>query len=133
MAYEAPTPTTFKARYPEFTAVSDALVQLVLNDAIGDVGDTWLEKDRARAQMLLAAHILTVEGEPGRTENGSSGATAGSGLIKRDKVGDVETEFAAPSSSGDGSSSLLAAYAQTFYGRQYLELMRRNFPAVAVV
>ncbi|MBX4889776.1 DUF4054 domain-containing protein [Rhizobium bangladeshense] len=132
MAYEAPTPATFKARYPEFTAVSDALVQLVLNDAISDVGDTWLEKDRARAQMLLAAHILTMEGEPGRTENGASGATAGTGIIKRDKVGDVETEFATPSSSGGGGSAL-SGYGMTFYGRQYLELLRKNFPAVSVV
>lgn len=131
MAYEVPTPTTFKARFPEFTAVSDALVQLVLNDAIDQVGDTWLERDRARAQMLLAAHILTMEGEPGRTENGSSGATAGTGIIKRDKVGDVETEFATPSSSGSGSA--LSAYGLTFYGQQYLELLRKNFPAVAVV
>ncbi|MBY5682648.1 DUF4054 domain-containing protein [Rhizobium leguminosarum] len=127
-----PTPTTFKARFPEFIAVSDALVQLVLNDAIDQVGDTWLERDRARAQMLLAAHILTMEGEPGRTENGSSGATAGTGIIKRDKVGDVETEFAVPASSGSGGSAL-SAYARTFYGQQYLELLRKNFPAVAVV
>lgn len=132
MAYQTPTPATFKARYPEFTAVSDALVQLVLDDAIGDVGDTWLEKDRARAQMLLAAHVLTMEGEPGRTENGSSGATAGTGIVKRDKVGDVETEFATPSSSGSGGSAL-SAYARTFYGQQYLELLRKNFPAVAAV
>ncbi|TBZ81415.1 DUF4054 domain-containing protein [Rhizobium leguminosarum] len=132
MAYQVPTPATFKARYPEFAAVSDVLVQLVLDDAIGDAGDTSVEKDRARAQMLLAAHILTMEGEPGRTENGSSGATAGTGIIKRDKVGDVETEFATPASSGPGGSTL-SAYSLTFYGQQYLELLRKNFPAVAVV
>lgn len=131
MAYEVPTPVTFKARFPEFGVVSDTLVQLVLNDAISDVGDTWLEKDRARAQMLLAAHILTMEGEPGRTENGASGATAGTGIIKRDKVGDVETEFATPTSSGSGGA--LSVYGLTFYGQQYLELRRKNFPAVAVV
>jgi hypothetical protein len=132
MAYQAPTPATFKARYPEFAAVSDALVQLVLNDAIGDVGETWVEKDRARAQMLLTAHNLTMEGEPGRTVDGASGATAGTGTVKRDKVGDVETEFATPSASGAGGSTL-SAYASTFYGQQYLELLRRNFAGVAVV
>jgi hypothetical protein len=131
MAYQTPTPATFKLRYPEFAAVSDALVQLVLDDAIADVGETWVEKDRARAQMLLTAHILTMEGEPGRTEDGASGATAGTGIVKRDKVGDVETEFATPSASGAGGS--LSAYASTFYGQQYLELLRRNFPAIAVV
>ena len=132
MAYQAPTPATFKLRYPEFQAVSDALIQLVLDDAIGDVGDTWVEKDRARAQMLLTAHILTMEGEPGRSEAGAAGAAAGTGQVKRDKVGDVETEFATPSSSGAGGSTL-SSYGQTFYGQQYLELLRKNFPAIAVV
>ncbi len=129
MAYQEPTPTTFKARYPEFTNVSDALVQLVLNDAFADVGDTWFERDRARAQMLLAAHILTMEGEPGRTTTGQS--SAGTGFVKRRKVGDVETEFASPGgSSGSGAAS---GYGVTIYGQEFLALMRKNFPAVAVV
>lgn len=129
MAYVTPTPATFKARYPEFTPVSDALVQLVLNDAIDAVGDTWFERDRARAQMLLAAHMLTVEGEPGRSTTGQgAGAT---GPVKRRKVGDVETEFAGTGgSAGDGSAS---GYAATFYGQEFLSLMRKNFPPVAVV
>lgn len=129
MAYQQPTPETFKARYPEFTPVSDNLIQLVLNDAFADVGETWLERDRARAQMLLAAHILTMEGEPGRTTTGQG--SAGTGFVKRRKVGDVETEFATPgASSGGGAAS---GYASTTYGQEFLLLMRKNFPAVAVV
>lgn len=129
MAYTQPTAGTFKARYPEFAPVSDDLVTLVLQEAIAQVGDTWVEKDRARAQMLLAAHTLTMEGEPGRTTTGQG--SAGTGPIKRDKVGDVETEFAMPSAS-NGSSGL-SGYMLTSYGKDFLDLMRRNFPAVAVV
>ncbi|EYR81391.1 DUF4054 domain-containing protein [Shinella sp. DD12] len=130
MAYTAPTPTTFKARCPEFAPVSDDLVQLMIDDAIGDVGDTWIEKDRSRAQMLLIAHWLTIEGEPGRSTTGQG--SAGTGLVKRRKVGDVEVEFATAggSSSGGGSAS---GYALTSYGQEYMALMRRNFPAIAVV
>ncbi|MGV4796133.1 DUF4054 domain-containing protein [Rhizobium sp. F40D2] len=129
MAYQTPTPTTFKARYPEFTTVSDTLIQLVLDEAISDVGDTWEEKDRARAQMLLAAHKLTMEGEPGRTATGQS--SAGTGFVKRRKVGDVETEFATPGgSSGSGAAS---GYGATIYGQEFLALLRKNFPAVAAV
>lgn len=129
MAYVAPTPTAFKARYPEFQPVSDALVQLVLDEAISDVGDTWLEKDRARAQMLLAAHMLTMEGEPGRSTTGQgSGAT---GPVKRRKVGDVETEFAGNGASAGGGSA--SGYAATIYGQEFLSLMRKNFPPVAAV
>jgi hypothetical protein len=51
--------------------------------------------------------------------------------VKRRKVGDVEVEFATPgSSSGEGDSS---GYLATIYGKAFLELLRKNFPAVAVV
>lgn len=123
MAYIEPTPTTFKARFPEFVSVSDALVQLVLTDAIAQVGDTWVERDRARAQMLLAAHILTMEGEPGRTASGQG--AAGTGMVRRRKVGDVETEFAIPGATVGGFAA--TGYAATIYGQQFAALMRMNF------
>lgn len=129
MAYVTPTPTSFKARYPEFAPVSDALIQLMINDAVGEVGETWVEKDRARTQMILVAHWLTMEGEPGRTASGQG--SAGTGLVKRRKVGDVETEFATPGGSSGGSAA--SGYMLTAYGQEYLAIMRRNFPAVAVV
>lgn len=129
MAYTEPTPETFKARYPEFAPVNDALIQLVLNEAVGEVGETWMDRDRARAQMLLVAHRLTLEGEPDRTNTGSG--AAGIGAIKRDKVGDSETEFFGPTgSSSDATGSGLSL---TAYGREYLALLRKNFAAVAVV
>ena len=129
MAYVAPTATTFKARYAEFADVSDVLIGLVLQEAFDEVGETWLERDRARAQMLLTAHKLTMEGEPDRTSTGAG--SAGTGLIKRDKVGDVETEFAGVTASAGDSSAL--GYGLTTYGREFAALMRKNFPAIAVV
>jgi hypothetical protein len=129
MAYVAPTPTTFKARYPEFAPVSNDLITLVLAEAVDQVGDTWLERDRARAQMLLAAHTLTMEGEPGRTASGSG--IAATGAVKRRKVGDVEVEFAGFSGgSGAGSGS---GYAATSYGQEFMALMRKNFPTALAV
>lgn len=134
MAYTEPTAGTFKARYPEFAPVSNDLITLVLQEAISQVGDTWVEKDRARAQMLLAAHTLTMEGEPGRTTTGQG--SAGTGPIKRDKVGDVETEYqnaAERYGSGVNYVNSAAGYESTEYGRRYLALLKLNFPAVAVV
>lgn len=128
MAYVAPTPTTFKARFPEFVPVSDSLVGLVLAEAIAQVGETWLERDRARAQMLLAAHTLTMEGEPGRSTSGQG--SAATGAVKRRKVGDVEVEFAGSGSGSGGSGA--TGFAASTYGQEYMSLMRRNFPAVAV-
>lgn len=129
MAYVEPTPTTFKARYPEFSAVDDALITLVIAEAVDQVGETWLERDRARAQMLLVAHTLTMEGEPGRSSTGQG--AAGTGLIKRDKVGDVETEFAGAAASGGSADA--AGYSLTTYGREFLLLMRKNFAGPVAV
>lgn len=130
MPYVQPTATTFKARFPEFVPVSDTLVNLVLAEATDAVGETWLERDRAKAQMYLAAHLLAMEGEPGRSTTGQG--TGSAGPVKRFKVGDVETEFAGAGGSS-GASSGASGYLQTQYGRMYLELLRKNFPAVAVV
>lgn len=139
MAYVAPSLATFRARFPEFAPVSDALVSLILSDAISQIGDTWYERDRAKAQLILAAHLLASEGEPARSSDISNGgdgsATLASGALRRRKVGDVEVEFAGqPSSSGGaGAGRLDAAYGSTIYGLRFLELMRLNFPAIGAV
>lgn len=128
MAYVAPTAASFKARFPEFAPVSDVLVNLILAEAFDQVGDTWLERDRARAQMLLVAHTLTVEGEPGRTASGSG--SAGTGTVKRRKVGDVEVEF---NGFGSTSSGGFNGFGSTSYGVQFMALMRLNFPSIMAV
>ena len=139
MPYAQPDAATFKARFPELEPVSDTLVGLVLGEAIDAVGDTWLERDRAKAQMYLAAHMLAIEGEPGRSQGIAAGEGGGNfsitGPAKREKVGDVEVEYAGGSSSSGGSdgSGAASGYSLTSYGRLYLDLLRKNFPAVAVV
>lgn len=120
----------FRARYPEFAPVSDALISLVLSESLDSIGDTWLQKDRTKAQMLLAAHKLATEGEPARSSgNGGGGST--SGAVKRMKVGDVEVEYAGfGSGSGSGAAS---GFASSVYGQRYLALMRLNFPGIVAV
>lgn len=127
MAYVPPTASDLKARFPEFTAVSDTLVNLILAEASAQVGETWLERDRTPATLYLAAHLLAMEGEPGRSTSGRGSATTGP--VRRRKVGDVETEYAGYGSSEYGRSG----YGSSEYGQRFLNLMRRNFPAVAVV
>ncbi|CAN7389779.1 DUF4054 domain-containing protein [Neorhizobium sp. LjRoot104] len=132
MAYTPPTVEKFKIRYPEFEPVSDALVQMVLDEAIAAVGDTWVDRDRAKAQMLLAAHELAMAGEPARTTSGqNSGATTGA--VKRRKVGDVEVEFAGTSGSSGSGGGIASMYGSTTYGQQYLALLRLNFAGAIAV
>lgn len=128
MAYVPPTAETFKIRYPEFSTVPDSLVTLVIAEAIEEVGDTWIERDRAKAQMLLTAHKLSIEGEPARSATGKGTGT--SGPVKRRKVGDVETEYAGMSSGSGGSAA--HPYSGSTYGQQFWNLLKLNFPSPAV-
>jgi len=130
MVYVPPTAADLKARFSEFAAVPDTLVNLILAEAQAQVGETWLERDRKPATLYLAAHLLAMEGEPGRSAGGTGGGV--SGPVKRRKVGDVETEFAGFGVAGGGAATD-ASYEMTAYGRQFLRLLRLNFPAVAVV
>ena len=129
MAYVAPVAADLKARFPEFAAVSDTLVNLVLAEAIAEAGDHWREDDRKPAQLYLAAHLLASEGEPQRTSSGDG--IGASGPVKRDRVGDAETEYAGAGSSASGAST--STYGGTIYGRRFEAIMRRNVPTVAVV
>lgn len=130
MAYTPPTAADVKARFPEFVPVSDALINLLLEEAIPQVGETWVERDRKPATLYLVAHMLAMEGEPGRTNTGNG--IGSSGPMRRRKVGDTEVEFAAYGGNLRGGTTA-TGFAATSYGQQYLRLMRLNFPAIGVV
>lgn len=139
MSYTQPTVSTFKIRYPEFEIVNNELVTLVLGEAISAVGDGWLEKDRAKAQMLLAAHTLAMEGEPQRSNSMTNGGVANSPAIgqviemqDRDvkvKVSDKQAQISENSGLGEIGKGLM----QTPYGKEYYLLLRRNTPSMCVV
>lgn len=130
MAFVPPTAADLKARFPEFAPVSDSLVNLILAEALPKVGETWIEADRRPAILYLAAHLLAMEGEPGRSATG--GGIGATGPVKRRKVGDVEVEYAGGGTSAGGGSDE-SGFLLTHYGRRYRELMRRNFPAILAV
>jgi len=139
MPYIEPTASTFSIRYPEFACVDDALIQMILNDAISSVGDCWLEKDRAKAQMLLAAHTLSLEGEPQRSlaiENGGAVNNQSVGAIIEMQDRDVRVKFSDKQEQVAENSTLGAigqGYMQTQYGKEYYLLLRRNAPSMMVV
>lgn len=128
--YTEPTAADLKARFPEFASVADATLELILAEAIGQVGETWIERDRRPAQLYLAAHMLTMEGEPARTQTGAGGA--GTGAIASRSVGDVSVTFG-PRGSGVIASGATLGFSDTTYGQQFLRLLRLNFPPIAVI
>lgn len=128
MSYVQPTLTNFRTRYPEFASVDDTLVQTVLDESIAEVGDTWLDQDRAKAQMLLTAHKLVAEGYLAAS-SGSDSSSSGS-VVKMEKAGDHQIEYAV---SDDSIANAQDGGLETsVYGNRYLKLLRNNFPAVFV-
>ncbi len=120
-----------KARFPEMGNVPDSVIQLVISEALPQVGESWIERDRQPAMLYLVAHMLAMQGYPA-SASGAAGSGATTGPMKRHKVGDVEVEFAGVATGG-GISGSNGFFNATAYGQQFALYMRRNFPAVAVV
>jgi hypothetical protein len=140
MAYVQPTATTFKTRFPEFTPVSDDLINAIIAEQASQVGESWDEDDRAPALQYLVAHLLTVQGEPGRSLEiaaGGSGSSSARGAIKMRKVGDVTTEYQNANErlgTGAGVNTVgRAGYEMTTYGRQFQLYLRRNFAGMIAI
>jgi len=149
--YVPPTVDDFRKRFPGFTAFPDDTVQMVLDEAILEVTEAWVGKDRFNATLYLTAHLLWTQQQGAIDPNASNGDGNGEGgsisvitggQLKRRKVGDVEVEWSVDSttsSSGGGSGTtgdgafITAAYYESIYGKRYLELMRKSFPAARVV
>ncbi|CTQ67134.1 DUF4054 domain-containing protein [Roseibium alexandrii] len=131
-----PTAAEFKTRFPEFSPVSDALVDMILAETDAAVGTNWLERDRPVAVNLLTAHNLSMEGEPERSKaiaEGRSVSNAQSGPVSAMKVGDVSVTYEGRSKSDQKSETVADEYRKTSYGARYLELMRKNFTGPLIV
>ena len=129
MAWTAPTPADLKARFPAFAAVSDSVIQGALDEAALQVDETWVDEPNYRLGiLLLAAHILTLDGQGAGAE--SEAAAAGASGFKRMRSGQLELERFTAADAGGGDEGVVAT---TSYGRRFLDLLRRNIPAVAIV
>lgn len=99
--------TAFRARYPAFAAVGDATVQVWLDEGFSEV-ISWAGADQPRAAMAYAAHKLAVQ--VGAVPEG----------VTSFKSGTFSASFSDAQASRTG-------FAATIYGREYLDLARRNF------
>lgn len=127
MPFTAPTVETFKARFPRFASVDNAVVQTALDEAAGRVDETWIEGDFTMARMLYAAHVLTLDGHGSGAE--SVAAAEGASGFRRMRSGSLDLERFSTISGGSTEAGVLDS---TSYGRRFRELLRRSFPGVAV-
>lgn len=133
MPYTTPTAAQFKAKFPTFASVGDPTIDLAIQEASASVDLTWIEADYQPAILYLAAHIMTIDGVViAGSDLGSAGGVINAGLVSEMKVGDVQVNLAG-AAGGSGGAGAATGLRSTGYGMRYLELLRRNHPAVALV
>lgn len=121
------TAANFKIRFPEFTSIDDATIDVFItqsSERIGD-GDNWpRESSYQYAQGYFVAHEMSLVGY------GQASLAQLKGLqgVTRFKADDMEIGF----SEKTAAAELGAPLKSTQYGRQYIELRNRAFPGVAV-
>lgn len=119
MAYVAPDAETLKLRFPAFASVADETVEYWLTDARLIVKDTWIEDDRAPAEMSLAAHNMAMGGLG--TAGGAVGDLASMGVTDF-KSASMAVSFDAETVRRSGGGG----YGSTRYGAQFLTYLQRN-------
>jgi hypothetical protein len=146
---EEPTIQEFRARFPEFANVSDATVQIAIDDASCWADTSWLAYCRncTTAIAFLAAHYLALQlyqaqfvpdiipaGEDG------AGMILPGGDVSSLSFEGMSVSFTGPKVASMGGSGLSGSgigenmdLGSTYYGQRYLELLKVNQPAVVIV
>lgn len=119
MAYTDPSADDLQAAFPRFAAVADETVEFWLERARRHVDQSWTEGDYAMGQMLMAAHLMTLNGLGTGAE--SEAAAAGAGEFKTIRSGALTLERFDSASGGEQG-----AFGSTSYGRQFEALARLN-------
>jgi|HubBroStandDraft_6_1064221.scaffolds.fasta_scaffold00056_7 hypothetical protein len=115
------TPASLRLVFPEFASMSDAQIQFAIDQGAGRVDSTW-GGDQVLGQTYYAAHVLSLAQ---RAQNDSGQQ------IASERFGEISISYKTPQQpTAENPFDLLTT---TFYGAQYLELQKLNFPAVAVI
>lgn len=104
--------------FPRFAAVPASTIEFWLIRAARGVDTTWTAGDREMGQMLLACHLMTLQGlGTGAEAEANASGTAG---FKTIRSGALTLERF---DKGGGDDSTLS---QTSYGAQFKDLRRQN-------
>jgi hypothetical protein len=119
MAYTDPTANDLQAAFPRFAAVADPTVEFWLVRARRSVDQSWFEDDYQMGQMLLACHLMTLQGLGTGAE--SEAASQGASGYKTIRSGAITLER-----FDNGSGGAADGFAATSYGQQFALLLRQN-------
>lgn len=117
--YVDATAADLKAAYPRFADVTDSVVEFWLERARRSVDTSWTQDDYAMGQMLLAAHLMTLEG----IGSGTEAELNAQGMGDFDSVRSGSFSFTRGKNSSGAASGTLKS---TGYGRQFYALARAN-------
>ena len=108
------TPTTFKARFPEFDSIAESRIQIFIDDSLLVLNETTWGNVYSLAVCYLTAHYLAL-GEA--SSNGNSGTT---GPIASQAVDGTSISF----NSFSPTSEFSSFYNSTQYGQRFYTLIR---------
>jgi hypothetical protein len=147
-----PTVAEFRAMFPEFSEVSDAMIQLRLEEGMGWVDSFWYPIDAKFAVLYAAAHFLSLHDQAsgGKISSGEDTSGGGGGSVVDPEIGKIWVKSVrfrdrqvsyervnASSENQQGGGQDAAASAEfweaTPYGQMYLTYRRRNVAHVAVI
>jgi hypothetical protein len=115
---------TYRALYPEHEPLTDALIQLQIDDAVEHLSRKSWGRCYPKAVLSYTAHevALAQARKAGAviTENGEVVGQA-TGTVASASAGGLSVSFAVPASAGTADA---AYFSQTPYGQRYLALRR---------
>ena len=106
----------FRARYPEFSEIDDAVITTQLDDAEADTSPTFFDTLHPRAIAALAAHRIAIS-----TDEDGNAASGQPGALSQATVDGVAATYELP----DNLSPQDLALWSTTYGQLFLELRSR--------
>lgn len=105
----------FQAKFPQFSATSEAYYDLWKADAVAEVNAVIWGNFADRAVMLLTAHYLT------RFPEASGSAALSTGVVASKSTGGMSVSYAQPAATSGQDADL----STTGYGIQFLRLRRQ--------
>ena len=142
MPYTIPTIADFRARFPEFATTADPAITAAILNASDFVDQSWSENDYQPAILYLAAHLVVLQRDAAQAASDTGGVNVGDDTVYVSSVSMEGRSISYSQRSGSAASTRKSTTVitgateflrQTFYGRMYEKLMRRNIIAVEVV
>lgn len=126
----APSPATFKFRFPEFASIADEVIQFWIDDVEAVLSDAWGDCYPVAVETLAAHRLALSQARQANASTSANGAveiSGGIGAITSASADGLSASFAVPSVAVNGSVND-AALSRTPYGIDYLALRASCMP-----